>query len=111
MSFATKKNPLSSVPVRREQSASPVVSLQNEINQLFNEFFGPGVSSLFADAQDYNPAQQNAQGQQQGTTAPAVDVMENDKEFIIKVEIPGVAAQDLDISANGQYLRIKAERK
>jgi HSP20 family protein len=42
---------------------------------------------------------------------PAVDVSENDKEIIVKAELPGLAAEDLDISLSRGVLTIKGEKK
>ncbi len=43
--------------------------------------------------------------------SPAVDILEKDKEIIIKAEIPGVEKKDIDISVQKNTLVIKGEKK
>lgn len=42
---------------------------------------------------------------------PSVDVTEKKKEILIKAEIPGVEAKDIDITISGKSLTIKGEKK
>ncbi|HPF70893.1 MAG TPA: Hsp20/alpha crystallin family protein [Candidatus Krumholzibacteria bacterium] len=42
---------------------------------------------------------------------PRADILEGDKEFRIVMDLPGIAAGDLEISVENQSLSIKAERK
>ncbi|MEQ8169361.1 MAG: Hsp20/alpha crystallin family protein [Candidatus Eremiobacterota bacterium] len=42
---------------------------------------------------------------------PAADIIENEKEFLIKAEIPGMDQKDIDISIDGNCLTIKGEKK
>lgn len=42
---------------------------------------------------------------------PKVDVSETDKEVIVKAEIPGMEAKDIDISMRGRVLTLKGEKK
>jgi HSP20 family protein len=46
-----------------------------------------------------------------GTLAPRVDVSETAKEVALKVELPGVAEKDIDVSLSGKQLTIKGEKK
>ena len=46
-----------------------------------------------------------------GTGALAVDMYETDDSVVVKSAIPGIAAQDLDISITGDTLTIKGETK
>jgi HSP20 family protein len=43
--------------------------------------------------------------------APPVDIAEDDKEYLIKMELPGVNKEDVNVSAEGGILTIKGERK
>ncbi len=43
--------------------------------------------------------------------APAIEMYEKDNNFILRVEIPGVNPEDVDISLSGETLTIKGERK
>ena len=70
-----------------------VVSLQNRMN------------SLFRDLND---------GEAPLTTAsfvPAVDVYEDDKKVVLKLEVPGIEEKDLDVSVENNTLTVKGERK
>jgi len=42
---------------------------------------------------------------------PKVDVLENEKAFIINVAVPGVSKEDFKIDLNDNYLTISGERK
>ena len=45
------------------------------------------------------------------TTEPFVDVIEKDKELIVKADIPGVEKKDITLNIKGDMLEITAERK
>ena len=42
---------------------------------------------------------------------PKVDVLENEKAFVINVAVPGVSKEDFKIDLNDNYLTISGERK
>jgi HSP20 family protein len=42
---------------------------------------------------------------------PAFDISENEKEYVISGEIPGIEPKDLDVSLNDGILTIKGEKK
>ena len=42
--------------------------------------------------------------------APAVDITENDKEFLIKAELPEVKKEDINIDVNNGILTLSGER-
>ncbi len=71
-----------------------VVALQNRMNSLFRDMNDGGEAPL--------------------TTAsfvPAVDVYEDDKKVMLKLEVPGVEEKDLDVSVENNTLTVKGERK
>jgi HSP20 family protein len=70
-----------------------VIGLQNRVNSLFREM-NEGDSHL--------------------TTAsfvPAVDVYEDAKRVVLKLEVPGMEEKDLDIRVENNTLTVKGERK
>jgi len=69
-------------------------SLQDEINELFDIDRTPAPSGLF----DRN-------------LSPAVDVVEEEQNFTIKCELPGLEQSDLDLSVVSNILTIKGEKK
>ncbi len=70
-----------------------VQSLQNRVNSLFRDMNG-----------DNDPL----------TTAsfvPPVDIYEDDKKVVLKLEVPGIDEKDLDVSMENHTLTVKGERK
>lgn len=69
-------------------------SLQKEINSLFNDDFFPASVGLF----DRN-------------YRPAVDMVENDDDFLVTCELPGFSNDDIDVQVANNVLTIKGNRK
>ena len=70
-----------------------VVALQNRVNSLFREM-----------NDDDSPL----------TTAsfvPAVDIYEDAKKVVLKLEVPGMEEKDLDVRVENNTLTVKGERK
>src|SRR5579863_3181630 len=71
-----------------------VVALQNRMNSLFgnmnNETESPLTTASFV---------------------PAVDVYEDDKKVVLKLEVPGIEEKDLDVRVENNTLTVKGERK
>jgi HSP20 family protein len=56
------------------------------------------------------------QNEGEGTQAtasfiPAVDVYEDEKKIVLKLEVPGIEEKDLDVSIEKNTLTVKGERK
>ena len=43
--------------------------------------------------------------------APAVDIIESENEVLVKAELPGMDKKDIDVTIDGNILRIKGEKK
>jgi HSP20 family protein len=70
--------------------------LRGRFNSLFNDFFMPGLKSETQEGLwNWNPA---------------VDVMEDDNNMIVKAELPGVEKDKINVELNGRMLTIKGER-
>src|SRR6185503_17197481 len=41
---------------------------------------------------------------------PSVDIFENDNDVVVKAELPGLAAKDIDVKLENNVLTIKGER-
>ncbi len=71
-----------------------VIALQNRLNSVFgnmnNETESPLTTASFV---------------------PAVDVYEDDKKVVLKLEVPGIEEKDLDIRVENHTLTVKGERK
>lgn len=86
------------LPVGRDRSVanSPFVSLQREIDRLFDDFTrgfptfsGNGAAGLM----------------------PSMDVSETDKEIEITAELPGLEEKDVQINMSDNLLTIRGEKK
>ncbi|MBX7146343.1 MAG: Hsp20/alpha crystallin family protein [Alphaproteobacteria bacterium] len=86
------------IPVH--QRTNPILSLQDEMNRLFNNFFGGGAVSPW---EHFN--------NNLNSLNPSIDVSEKEKEFKIVAEIPGINVQDIEITASDGHLTIKGEKK
>ncbi len=69
-------------------------TLQDQINRLFNDAF-----------------ERTNEESNLTTWAPAVDIHENEHELIVKADLPGVEAKDLDIRVENNILTIRGERR
>jgi len=83
------------VPVKkREQSRGELARLHDEMDNLIGSFFGDWDWPVWGR-----------------TRWPAIDIAEKDNDFIIKAEVPGCKADDIDISVHGNTLTISGEKK
>ena len=47
----------------------------------------------------------------QGSFSPKINISENEKQFMIDVEVPGMDKNDIDVSLENRQLTISGERK
>lgn len=73
-----------------------VAVLQNRLNSIFHDFARPASEGETLTA---------------GNFVPAVDVYEDAQKLVLKLEVPGIAKEDLDIRVEGKTLTVKGERK
>jgi HSP20 family protein len=45
------------------------------------------------------------------TWNPSVDIFENDNEVVVKAELPGMSAKDIDLSFDNNILTLRGERR
>ena len=81
------------VPLRA--AVSDVAVLQNRLNSIFNDFARPEFAQESLAA---------------GSFVPAVDVYEDEHKLVLKLEVPGVKQEDLDIQLENQTLTVKGQR-
>jgi HSP20 family protein len=72
-----------------------LVSLQDEMNKVFDEFF----------------TRRTGERADLGLWAPALDISETDNEIVVKADLPGVKKEDVSISITNNILVIKGEKK
>jgi HSP20 family protein len=85
--------------VSRWDPFQDLLSIQDEMNQLFTRAFGqerPGRSG--------EPVQQRL-------WAPALDISERKDAYVVTVEVPGVKPEELDITLEDGLLTIQGERR
>ena len=83
------------IPVRyRNRFNRSLSSLQDDIGQMVSSFMNDGFS-----------------GWKSELTFPAVDIIENDKDFKVKAELAGMNPEDVDVSVTDGFLTIKGEKK
>lgn len=87
-----------SVPVTR--GANPIVTFQDEVNKLFNDFFGELSFPNWGRAAE--PA---------SAVSPAMDVTENGEEFKVTAELPGIDPKDMSVTVADGYVTIRGEKK
>lgn len=77
---------------------SDVALLQNRLNSIFQDFSWPtshGSSESLAS----------------GSFVPAVDIYEDAQKVVVKLEVPGIKQEDLDVRVENNTLTVKGERK
>lgn len=72
-------------------------------NLLRDEFFGDHGFEPWG----YAPT---ARARSEGFS-PAVDIVENENAYLVKAEIPGIAAENIDIQVEDDVLTVRGERK
>ena len=83
------------VPFR--STLSDVAVLQNRLNSIFSDFARP-----IGEVQESLAA---------GNFVPAVDIYEDEHKLVLKLEVPGVKQEDLEIRLENQTLTVKGERR
>ncbi len=77
-----------------KRNRNHMATLHNEMDDLFDSFFR-GLDRPFAGYKSW----------------PAIDVAEDDDSIIVRAEVPGCNAEDIDISVYGNTLTISGEKK
>lgn len=75
--------------------------LRDEMERTFDQFFARSFAPGMIE-----PKALRAEG-----WIPAIDVSETDTEVVIRAEIPGIPARDLDISVSGNTLTIAGQKE
>ena len=85
------------VPVKRTQSEDTLTSLHNDIDRLFDDFFRGFDLAPF--------------GESFGNFSPSIDVRENDHEYQVTAELPGMDENDIEVTLDNNSLTISGEKK
>ena len=79
--------------ITRWQPYNELVSMRREMDRLFDDFFSNPLSVSEA------------------LTQPSIDLLQTDKEIIVKATLPGLDSDDLDIQITGDTLTLRGESK
>lgn len=80
----------------RWEPAREIGTIQSEMNRLFNTLFdGPAV----------------ANGGALRRWIPAMDLVENESDYVLKADLPGLSESDVKIEVQDSVLTISGERK
>ena len=81
---------------KKEPGEHPVMALRDEMNRLFDSFWtGEFIPERFPFAK----------------TFPSVDVTETDEAVVVKAEVPGLEAKDVEVTLSGDVLTLRGEKK
>jgi HSP20 family protein len=69
--------------------------LQREMNRLFDHFWHGGITTGPLDGNDW---------------APPVDIVEDEDRFMIKAEVPGLDASDIEVSVSDNAITLKGHK-
>jgi len=75
---------------------APLTTFRSEMDRLFDRFIGGFDAAPWADFCS--------------ACVPSLDVIETDKETMVKAEIPGVDPKDLDITISGNVLTLAGQK-
>ena len=93
----TSKGQGGRVPTRYQD---PFQSFRTEMDRLFDSFLG-GMPSLTGFRQGFTEAQMT----------PTLDVKENEKEIIVKADLPGMDEKDINLTIHNGVLSLRGEKK
>lgn len=89
-----------SMPISIGKSHNPLLSFKNEINNALNGFYQsldltPFTSTTFDDL----------------LISPSTDIVEDENNFKVEIEMPGMGEKDIHVAIKDGILNIKGEKK
>ena len=82
----------------RWEPAREMMTLREAMDRLFDDAFTRPFSLL-------------REGDWSGVSVPAIDMYQTDDEVVVKATLPGLKAEDVDISVTGDTLTLRGEYK
>ena len=102
-------------PVPAARSGHPLVTLRDEVDRLFDDFFRgwPSIMSFPSRLFDFDPFARAAEplAMTLGALAPRVDVAKTEEGYQIEAELPGLDEKDVSVTLSDDVLTIKGEKK
>jgi HSP20 family protein len=86
----------------RTQGETIMLTLYRPFSSLFRDDFANQWDSLFFGGPLSRPAQ---------NFSPAVDVVEQDKAYLVRAELPGISPNEVEIQVENDVLTLRGERK
>ena len=80
----------------------PMTRSASELARSFDRLFDDSFERFFAPA---------AQGGNGNTRSPALDVAESDRAYTVKLDLPGVAKEDVKVAIDGRRVSIEAQTR
>jgi HSP20 family protein len=78
---------------------TPLMALRGEMERLFDAYLREPLAAM-----DWPRWQSDK-------WSPPIDLAENDKEFTVRAELPGIDPKDLDVTVTGNQLVVSGEKK
>lgn len=78
----------------------PMTRNSSELARSFERLFDEGFDRFFA------PSQQNG-----NPRSPAIDVAESERAYTVKLDLPGVAKEEVKISIDGRRVSVEAQTR
>ena len=76
--------------------------MQNRMNRMFQDFFAQDDMGMPPGMMDFP---------QGAASFPAIDIAENDKNYVVTIELPGVDPDAVNLSITGNLLTVKGEKQ
>jgi HSP20 family protein len=80
----------------------PMTRNASELARSFDRLFDDSFERFFAPA---------AQGDGPAARSPALDVAESDRAYTVKLDLPGVAKEDVKVSIDGRRVSVEAHTR
>lgn len=76
---------------------------EKEISRRISKFMGEDFmpSTMFSEMKPFS----------ENSWTPSVDIMEDEKQIVLKVDVPEISSEDINVKADGGILTISGERK
>lgn len=99
------------VPVRKDV-AHPIQHLRDEMDRLFDGFFGRGLTRWPGGLLDWDwEPSRELRTRMPAIKLPQVDVHENDKSYTIEAELAGMSDKDVELVVKDDVLTLKGEKR
>lgn len=83
-----------------QKKPAPFQSLRDEMDRVFDDFFRGWPATVTART-----------SLAEGAFVPSVNVREEKDRFLVDVEVPGMAREDIKLAVEENYLTVSGERK